>query len=121
MHLVPRNADVKVSLGRWKPSGDETDPVQRMPKAETLKQASLWCDGRFKRVREMLRSPQLVVEVQCTADSAKVETQQGRRTIEVFRRTEGMPTTLSTLPFYAIILDLRDQTVDDVHLVASEG
>ena len=65
----------------------------------------------------MLCLPQLVIELQCTVESARVKTHQGWGTIEFFRLNEAMTKTLTTLPFYVIILDLRDQTLDQFHLL----
>ena len=116
MQLVPKNFDVKVNMGRWKPPMEEKDPVKRLPKAELLQKAPLWLDPRWKQIREMLASAALRVDVQASVDQAKVETSRGRGTIEIFKRDQGMPRTLSSLPFSLMVLDCRDLTLDDINI-----
>ena len=118
MKLIPMSA-VRVNLGRWKPVTGDVDPRKSLPAVGTLRKAQLWMEDKYRHIRLMLNSPAMTVAVSATPESAKVQTAQGRGSIEVFRRQDGMPASFAQLPFMMLVLDATAMTVEDMAIIRS--
>ena len=97
--LVPKTQMFKVHLGRWRPGAEGED---RFPKVDVLLKAPFYNDDCVKRVREMLQSAPLKVDLHSEADHMSIESSNGDSRISTFRRDSSMPSNLEDLPFHSV-------------------
>ena len=67
-----------------------------------LLNAPFYNDDSLKRVRDMLQSEPLKVDLHAEADHMNIESRNGESRLSIFRRDSQVPSNLQDLPFQSV-------------------